>query len=145
MKRLDKQGLRVMRRAAEEARREKSGMENKNQFKSVIPLLFTRDVAATVAYYREVLGYQVSQSGDYWGSALRGKANFYFTKPSGDIHPAECFVYVDDVDELCADFRAKGAKITQEPENKPWGFRQFTLEDCNGHQLHYFRFADGVE
>ncbi len=116
-----------------------------NNFNSVIPLLLVSDVAETVAYYRDVLGYSVSQKGDDWGSALRGKANFYFGRAEGVIHSASCFVFVDEVDALCAAFRANGATIAEEPENKPWGFRQFTLEDLNGHRFHYFRFADGVE
>ena len=113
-------------------------------FNAVIPLLPVADVAHTVAYYRDTLGYQVSQSGDGWGSALRGKANFYFTKADTPHALATCFVYVDEVDALCATFRAAGAAITEDVADKPWGFRQFTLADLNGHHFHYFRFADGL-
>ena len=115
-----------------------------NQFRGVIPLLPVSDVAKTIAWYRDTLGHAVSQTGENWGSALRGKANFYFSRAEGAISPVSCFVYVDEVAALCAEFKAKGAVILEEPTNQPWGYRQFTLEDCNGHRFLYFRFADGV-
>jgi uncharacterized glyoxalase superfamily protein PhnB len=56
-----------------------------------------------------------------------------------------CMVYVNEVDELCAAFKARGARTLAEPADQPWGYRQFTLADINGHILDYFRFSDGVE
>ena len=36
----------------------------------------------------------------------------------------------------------KGAKITSDLETKPWGMREFTVEDLNGNQL---RLGMGVK
>ncbi len=79
------------------------------------------------------------------GSALCDGANFYFRKTKGPIPANNCMMYVDEVDEFCATLKAKGVRILEEPEDKPWGYRQFTLEDLNGHTLCVFRFSDGVE
>lgn len=38
-----------------------------------------------------------------------------------------------------------GARITEGVEDRPWGYRQFTLEDLDGHRLTFFRFLDDGE
>jgi uncharacterized glyoxalase superfamily protein PhnB len=42
-----------------------------------------------------------------------------------------------DLDGLCERYRRAGVKIVSEPENKPWGLRDFRIEDPDGH-LHCF-------
>lgn len=121
------------------------------RFRSVIPELPVADVDATLNYYHSVLGFSVegrhqNESGEVvFGSVLCGGANFYFRKTRGPIAANTCFVFTDEVDELCATFKARGARILEDPEDKTWGYRQFTLEDMNGHIFYYFRFSDGVE
>lgn len=122
-----------------------------SRFHGVIPVLPVADVDATLAYYRDVLGFSIEgrrkdESGDViFGSVLCGGANFYLSKTKEPIVANRCCVFADEVDDLCATFKARGARILEEPEDKPWGYRQFTLEDINGHIFHYFRFSDGVE
>ena len=117
-----------------------------NTFHSVIPELAVPDVIATLNWYRDVLGYNIEgQTEDYFGSVLRGRVNFYIRKSDASFSPATYSVFVDEVDELCQSFQDRGATIVAQPEDKPWGYRQFTLEDLNGYRFHYFRFADGVE
>ena len=117
-----------------------------NTFHSVIPELAVPDVIATLTWYRDVLGYSIEgQTEDYFGSVLRGRVNFYVRKSNASFYPATYSVFVDEVDELCQSFQGRGATIVEQPEDKPWGYRQFTLEDLNGYRFHYFRFSDGVE
>jgi catechol 2,3-dioxygenase-like lactoylglutathione lyase family enzyme len=117
----------------------------------LIPVLPVADVDATLAYYRDVLGFSVEgrhkdESGEVvFGSALCGGANFYFAKSKPPIAANHCMVYVNEVDELCAAFRTRGGRILAAPADKPWGYRQFTLADLDGHILDYFRFSDGVK
>jgi uncharacterized glyoxalase superfamily protein PhnB len=42
-------------------------------------------------------------------------------------------VRVDDVDAHYRKSRQTGARIVQAPEDKPWGERQYTVEDLAGH------------
>ena len=116
-----------------------------HNFGSVIPVLFVSDVAQTIAYYRDILGYDTNQDRDDWGSAQLGNATFFFRKSEGEIHPVWCFVSVEEVDDLCTELRAKGATILEAPADQPWGFRQFKLEDLNGYLLIYFRLSDGIQ
>ena len=90
---------------------------------------------------RDVLGYSIEgQTDDYFGSVLRGRVNFYIRKSDASFYAATYSIFVDEVDELCQSFQDRGATIVEQPEDKPWGYRQFTLEDLNGYCFHYFRF-----
>lgn len=44
-----------------------------------------------------------------------------------------------DVDLLAARARAFGARLTEEPEDKPWGVRAFSLDDPDGYHLTFAR------
>ena len=117
----------------------------------IIPVFPVPDVDATLNYYRDVLGFSVEGrhldgSGNVvFGSVLCGGANFYFAKTEGPIAANHCMVFADEVDEVCTILKKRGVRIVAEPEDKPWGYRQFTVEDLNGHILDVFRFSDGVE
>jgi len=44
-----------------------------------------------------------------------------------------------DIDELAARARARGARITVEPEDKPWGVRAFAFDDPDGYHWTIYR------
>lgn len=117
----------------------------------LIPELQVADVDAALAYYRDALGFSVEgrhldESGNVvFGSVLCGSANFYFSRCDGPPAPARCWVGVGDVDALSELLAARGARIIEEVEDKPWGYRQFTAEDLNGHRLTFFQFRDDAK
>jgi uncharacterized glyoxalase superfamily protein PhnB len=121
------------------------------EFLGVIPELTVPDVDASLAYYRDVLDFRIEgrhlgESGEVvFGSVLRGRTNIYMSRRNQPAARIYCWICVHEVDELCATFMAKGARVTEEPSDKPWGYRQFTMEDINGHSLTFFRFSDGVK
>lgn len=47
------------------------------------------------------------------------------------------WINADDVEELYRDHCARGAKIASELEDKPWGFREYSVEDPNGYELRF--------
>ena len=51
-----------------------------------------------------------------------------------------CFFDDESIDELHEKHRAAGATIVSPIENKPWGLREYTVRDLNGH---YLRFGQG--
>lgn len=120
-----------------------------NRFRGVIPELPVPDVDAALGYYRDVLGFSIAgrhadASGlAVFGSVLCGEANLYFSRTTDPITPVRSWVFVDEVDELCPRFRSRGARILADPADQPWGYRQFTIADLNGHILNFFRFIDG--
>jgi uncharacterized glyoxalase superfamily protein PhnB len=53
--------------------------------------------------------------------------------PSGYL-----YIFVGrDIDDLFAAYKAQGVTIRNEPESYPWGLREFTIEDNNGHLLRF--------
>jgi len=48
-----------------------------------------------------------------------------------------------DVDDLAARARAWGAQLTEEPDNRPWGVRAFSLDDPDGYHLTFYREIGG--
>jgi hypothetical protein len=45
------------------------------------------------------------------------------------------YVWIDDVNALYAEFKAKGVKIAREIGDRVYGNRDFDIEDCNGYRL----------
>ena len=110
------------------------------------PVLGVPDVEQTVAYYRDALGFHVDfVEGDPPVHA-RVCADPTYSSPTVHIRfePLPPGVTVNQsvylwlhvgagLDELCALYRARGVEIVEEPSDRPWGLRQFTVRDCNGY------------
>lgn len=50
---------------------------------------------------------------------------------------AGVYAYVEDVDAHYRRARAAGARIDDEPEDKPWGDRMYGARDCEGHRWYF--------
>ena len=119
------------------------------RFFGVEPILGTHDVAASVAYYRDKLGFNVDfrygdppehaavSRGDWSGSTT----TFQITAlPSDHELAASMFLYVrvdSCIDQIADSFRANGVEIVNGPETYPWGMREFTVRDCHGYLLRF--------
>ena len=57
-------------------------------------------------------------------------------KHSGHV-TQQVYVYVDDVDTHCAQAKAAGATIFEEPDDTFYGDRRYGVEDCEGHHWHF--------
>ena len=108
-------------------------MENK--FSRAVPQLPVANVTTATEFYRDVLGFKIDWTWgeNNYGSVSRDDAVFYLCAAKQPIAPVTCIINVPAVDPLCAGWRARGAKIVSEPEDKPWNVREFTVEDNNGH------------
>lgn len=49
------------------------------------------------------------------------------------------YISVDNVDEFYQGVLAKGLKPSSEPQNYPWGNREFILHDPDGYKLVFFQ------
>ena len=47
----------------------------------------------------------------------------------------DAYVWTDDIDALSRQFQAKGVKIVRDVSDRPYGCRDFDVEDCNGYRL----------
>ena len=55
------------------------------------------------------------------------------------------YVVVGEVDAHCERARAAGAEITREPEDTPYGSREYTARDLEGHVWSFGTYVPGAE
>jgi ribosomal protein S18 acetylase RimI-like enzyme len=117
--------------------------EQKVLLRSSEPIFPVADVVATVGYYREVLGFREGwtwgQPPDF-GGVRWGKVGAMFALQSGAVAPAggqwHSF-FVEGIDALHDFHRRNAAEICSPLEAKPWGLREYTVRDLNGHYLRF--------
>ena len=122
---------------------------------AIQPVLATRDVAASIRFYR-LLGFELSfqdhpREPAYVGMRRDGLELHLQWADAGQWvegldRPAYRFL-VDDVDALHATFVASGAvnpvsshgSPWAAPADTPWGTREFHLRDPGGNSLQFYR------
>lgn len=108
-----------------------------NNFARAVPQLPVANVQETQRFYRDVLGFKIDWTfgeNDY-GAVSRDGTELYLIADKRPLQPMTCVINVTAVDPLCEEWRPKGASILSEPEDMPWGVREFTVEDNNGHRF----------
>lgn len=106
-------------------------------FGRMAPGLGVTDMARSVAFYTEILGFEVAfQNGDPVIFTLleRDKAELHLLLASGHRGPAfnVAHLIVDDVDALHARCVAAGAPIIKALADKDYGMRAFVFADPDG-------------
>ena len=71
------------------------------------------------------------------GAVSRGDVAIFFRKRKPPFEPAVHWVFAEDIDASYQELKSLGANIVDPLEKKPWGLRQFTVEDLDGN-LFYF-------
>jgi uncharacterized glyoxalase superfamily protein PhnB len=104
--------------------------------RSIMPELPLDDVPAGVAYYRDVLGFQVNYQQHDLGVMDRDAVRLLLIART-ERHKgiASACVYVEDADALHAELRAKGANVQGEPVSHPWGLREFHVLDLESNRI----------
>lgn len=100
------------------------------------PELPVADVRATQAYYRDVLGFRIAWVyEESYGAVYNGKTELFLRRESGPIERCCVFVRVANADRVLSTYRERGVKIVAEIASQPWGMREFTIEENNGHRF----------
>ena len=118
---------------------------------SVAPYFIVDDVVATANFYRDKLGFQYER---FWGEppaftmVYRSGITIMLSQfeKTGLMRPNsaadregegvwDAYVWVDDADALCAEFKSKGVEIAREVCDQPYNCRDFEVVDCNGYRL----------
>ena len=111
-------------------------------FTTIFPIITTADLAAALAFYRDLLAATVSYEfpgpdGEpgYVGLEL-GAAHLGIARdPAASAPPSERFslwVYAEDCDAAVERLRAAGVRILEEPADQPWGERMARVADPDG-------------
>jgi len=108
------------------------------------------DLLATIAYYKEVLGFEASWTWGEppsFGSAYVGGVSIFFNvnpELAARVKGHQHWISVDGVDALYELHKAKGAKIVSEIADRPWDFREYVVEDLNGYHLRFAQLSSGA-
>jgi DNA-binding transcriptional MerR regulator/catechol 2,3-dioxygenase-like lactoylglutathione lyase family enzyme len=106
----------------------------------LMPRLPVTDLDRSVAYYQEALGLRLAwRTTDGSLAALAsGEIEMLLLVPwAGDSPPPpqSAYVYVEDPDALCAEYRQAGADIVDPVASRPYGMRDFVVRDPDGHRF----------
>ena len=116
---------------------------------SASPSLTVGDLEMSLAFYRDVLGFEVEETwkndeGSVMGVSLKaGDVSFMIGqddwKKGRDRKKGEGFrIYCETkkrVDDLAKRIEAKGGRLDQGPTDEPWGVRDISLTDPDGFKI----------
>jgi predicted enzyme related to lactoylglutathione lyase len=107
------------------------------EFEHAEPILRVRDMARSVRYYTEVLGFTNAAWGsDEFTRVCRGDAGIYLAAGDPGSSGALVWIGVSDVPALFEEYTARGATIPQPPLNFSWACEMEVL-DPDGHILRF--------
>lgn len=113
-----------------------------SRLKQVRSVLAVRDLALSVAFYRDKLGFDIDFEVDGWCFLSRDQFRLMLGHcpdeiPASEINDHSYFAYisVDAIDELNREFRERGVTPLKEPEDKPWRMREFVVVTPDGHRM----------
>jgi len=114
--------------------------------RQIAPQFFTADMAATLAYYRDVLGFAtvgtwleppvyaiVERDGQALHIRLADAPPSHTAKYEDEL--LDAYLRVDGIDALYAEYAARGAEFTRGLGDTPWQAREFVVKDCDGRLL----------
>lgn len=107
------------------------------KIESVIPILYSEDVARSIQFYTEVLGFKESWSWDEaptFGGVVDGDTTIFFCKGDQGHKGTWLALNVENADEYYEAIKDK-AEVSGPPETKPWFMREFLVKDPDGHIL----------
>ena len=108
-------------------------------FSHPTPELPVADVERAQQHYRDVLGFEINwlYPGKEIGAVSRDDVPIFFRRRSEPFEPAIHWVYAPEIDVTYEELRSSGARIVEPLEKKPWGLRQFTVEDIDGNRFYF--------
>ena len=106
-------------------------------------VLAVRGLAVSTRYYMDVLGFSRDPiEAEGWSFLTRDNFRVMLgecanEKPASELGDHSYFAYwhVEGVDQFYQELTARGALVTSEPADKPWGLREFTLRTPDGHRI----------
>jgi|SRR5688572_1052754 catechol 2,3-dioxygenase-like lactoylglutathione lyase family enzyme len=109
----------------------------RTRFEHANPILNVADMAQSVRYYVDVLGFRNAEwGGDEFSCVTRDGASIYLSQGDQGQSGTWVWVGVEDVEVLHKEYTHSGAMIVQPPENFPWAC-EMRVEDPDGHVLRF--------
>ena len=130
-------------------------------FGTVAPQFVVADVEATAEYYRDVLGFEITDRFERPGSSetgssetgssqtvhiilTRGYVQIFLALADGEVGRSnrrmkrvaiDAYVRIQGVEALARELRERGARILEGPVRRVYDQLELVVEDCNGFVL----------
>ena len=114
--------------------------------RQIAPQFFTTDIPATLAYYKDKLGFEclgMWQDPPVYAIVARDQHAIHFRcaepptanpdKYSDEL--LDAYLFVEDADALYSEYSARGVEFTRQLANMPWKSREFVVKDYDGRLL----------
>ena len=118
------------------------------RLRAVMPAITASDLQASIAWYRDVLGFVVAEEYEREGrlmgvrlmagsvQLMLGQDDFAKGRDRQKGAALRLFcTTAQDVDQLAAAIKERGGKLAHEPTDQPWGLRDFAVVDPDGFNI----------
>jgi catechol 2,3-dioxygenase-like lactoylglutathione lyase family enzyme len=121
---------------------------------SISPFFIVKDLQASIAFYRDRLGFQVGFQGPdgdiYYAGVARDGAGIMLKAIAPDVLPCpnhtrhewarwDAYIHVVDPDSLFDEFRERGVSFVKELSFIDDGLWGFEITDADGYVIAFFR------
>jgi uncharacterized glyoxalase superfamily protein PhnB len=114
--------------------------------RQIAPQFFTTDLPATLAYYRDILGFECLgtwHDPPVYAIVARDQHRIHFRladppTPNPDKYADElldAYLIIENADALYAEYAGRGVEFTRALCDMPWNSREFVVKDCDGRLL----------
>ena len=112
---------------------------SRKTFTHPTPELPVADVERAQQYYHDVFGFEIGwlDPSKEIGAVSQDQVVIFLRRRSEPVEPSVHWVFTVDIDATYDDLRSSGARIAEPLEMKPWGLRQFTVEDLDGNRFYF--------
>ena len=117
-------------------------------FPGAVPEIPVSNMEAALDYYKSCLGFNVDWGGNDDGISgiSREQCRMFLTNSAfreGRANSSPVVIWLNleskaEVDAQYAEWQASGAKITAQPESKPWLLHEFSVTDLDGNIFRVF-------
>lgn len=114
---------------------------------SVIPQLRTTDLAGSIRFYIEKVGFTLDFQYEDFYAGIRAGGQLFHLKLVDEKDPSIAFVEkgdhfhlyleTDDADATAAALKRNGIRLVKDVHETPWGTREFSIKDDQGHTLYF--------
>jgi catechol 2,3-dioxygenase-like lactoylglutathione lyase family enzyme len=112
------------------------------EIQTVTCVLSVNDLAASVQFYTEKLGFHETMRVDGWSFLERGACRLRLGDCPGTMPISQCpdhswfaYLHVDDAEALFRECVTRQVEIWHPLADKPWGMREFAIVTPDGHRI----------
>jgi catechol 2,3-dioxygenase-like lactoylglutathione lyase family enzyme len=112
----------------------------------IVPQLRTTDMASSIRFYTEKLGFSVEFSYQDFYAGIRAGDQIFHLKLVDEKDPSiryvdegehfHLYLQTNGVAELATLLKARGVELVKDVHETPWNTREFVIHDDQGHTLY---------